>query len=91
MTIRSGVTGKTGRVRLKGPALASLRRRCFTRDGWACVDCGRTVSWATGHMAHIVSRGGGGSDILENVRTKCQEHHHAEHNPRAIPRPAEGE
>ena len=85
MTIRSGVPGKTGRIRLKGLALADLRRQCFTRDGWKCVDCVRPVSWATGHMAHIIGRGRGGSDLLENVRTKCAECHHAEHNPKAVP------
>jgi 5-methylcytosine-specific restriction endonuclease McrA len=82
---RSGVPGWLGRIRLKGLAMADLRRQCFTRDGWKCVECARPVSWATGHMAHIKSRGAGGSDVLENVRTKCAECHHAEHNPKAVP------
>ena len=83
--IRSGVPGKLGRIRLKGEALAALRRECFTRDGWACVDCGVKVSWVSGHMAHIQSRGAGGSDVIGNVRTKCGDCHHAEHNPKAVP------
>ncbi len=83
--IRSGVVGKTGRLRLRGDALAALRRECFTRDGWRCVDCLRPVSWASGHMAHIQSRGAGGSDVLENVRTKCMLCHHLEHNPKVVP------
>jgi len=86
MTIRSGVVGHLGRIRLKGEALAALRRECFTRDGWACVECGKRVSWASGHMAHTVSRGAGGSDVLENVLTKCEEHHRQEHNPKAVRR-----
>ena len=80
MTIRSGIPGKLGRIRLKGEALALLRRQCFTRDGWCCVDCRRQVSWATGHMAHIKSRGAGGSDVLQNVLTKCAWCHQKEHN-----------
>jgi len=85
VTIRSGVPGKLGRIRLKGKPLADLRRQCFTRDGWACVDCGVGVSWASGHMAHIKSRGAGGSDVLENVRTKCAGCHDKEHHPKAVP------
>jgi len=43
--------------------------------------CGNFVTWETGHMAHIVSRGAGGKDELSNVLTKCpychqiREHH----------------
>ena len=80
MTIRSGVPGKLGRIRLKGPALATLRRQCFERDFWHCTVCHTPVSWASGHMAHIVSRGAGGSDIVSNVTTKCAECHMKEHN-----------
>lgn len=84
---RSGEPGHLGRIRLKGTALAKLRRQCFVRDGWRCVTCGRTVSWASGHMAHVVSRGAGGSDILSNVLTKCGDCHNGEeHNPKSIPR-----
>ena len=77
--IRSGVVGKTGRLRLKGEALAALRRECFTRDGWKCVLCGRSVSWASGHMMHRQSRGAGGSDVIGNVDTGCMECHMREH------------
>jgi len=86
--IRSGVPGKTGRIRLKGEDLAKLRRDCFVRDGWKCRDCSRRISWVSGHMAHIISRGAGGSDVLENVLTKCAECHRNEHNcgGKAVPR-----
>ena len=76
---RSGIPGKLGRVRLTGQALADLRRRVFTRDGWACKDCGRPCSWATGHLAHIKSRGAGGSDTEENTRLLCGDCHRTEH------------
>ena len=87
--IRSGVPGKLGRIRLKGAALEKLRRDCFVRDKYICVDCGCGVEWSgwnAGHMAHIVSRGAGGSDTLDNVRTKCFMCHFNEHNPKAVPR-----
>jgi hypothetical protein len=98
VTIRSGIPGKLGRIRLKGEALAALRRQCFTRDGWKCTKidngkiipcpCGRSVSWASGHMAHIVSRGAGGSDVIENVHTMTGECHMLSHNAGGKPVPA---
>jgi 5-methylcytosine-specific restriction endonuclease McrA len=80
MTIRSGVVGKTGRLRLKGKALDALRVRVFERDGWRCCECFRFLSLVTGHLAHIKSRGAGGSDTEENTRLLCWACHHAEHN-----------
>jgi 5-methylcytosine-specific restriction endonuclease McrA len=80
MTIRSGVVGKTGRLRLKGKAMDALRWRVFQRDNWHCQECGRECSWEAGHLAHIKSRGAGGSDTEENTRLLCMACHHAEHN-----------
>jgi 5-methylcytosine-specific restriction endonuclease McrA len=37
--------------------------------------CGNFVTWETGHMAHIESRGRGGKDELSNVLTKCANCH----------------
>ena len=78
--------GKTGRVRLRGKKLENLRRECFTRDESCCVweGCGKSLRWESGysdsmHMAHIVSRGAGGSDVISNVRSLCPEHHFLEH------------
>lgn len=86
--IRSGIPGKTGRIRLKGEALEAIRRACFARDGWKCVRCGVEVrwdGWNAGHMMHRQSRGAGGSDVLENVDTGCRVCHHDQHNPKACP------
>ena len=77
--IRSGVVGKTGRLRLKGQALEDLRRRVFTRDRGRCAICFTACSWTSGHLAHIQSRGAGGSDTEENTRLLCGDCHRAEH------------
>jgi 5-methylcytosine-specific restriction endonuclease McrA len=75
--------------RLKGKAMEKLRRDCFERDGYRCQHktylslmggelwkvCMEPVTWDTGHMAHIVSRGRGGKDELSNVETKCAHCH----------------
>jgi hypothetical protein len=84
--------GKLGIIRLDGEDLTRLRLDCFERDHNRCSECDRRVSryapeWADhrAHMAHIVSRGAGGSDTLENVRTLCREHHmEDEHNPKCV-------
>lgn len=35
----------------------------------------KRVTWDSGHMAHIVGRGRGGPDTLENCVTKCAHCH----------------
>ena len=85
--------GKLGIVRLEGKDLASLKLACKDRDGWRCVKCGRWVSDEVhecsihrAHAAHIIGRGRGGSDVLENLRTLCSDCHLVkEHNPKSVP------
>jgi 5-methylcytosine-specific restriction endonuclease McrA len=80
---RSGVPGKLGITRLYGEAMTALRRFVFNRDKWICQKCGAPCSWASGHLAHIVSRGAGGSDTPENMRLLCSDCHtgnRSEHN-----------
>lgn len=84
MTIRSGVVGRTGRLRLKGLELAKLRMFCLVRAKYRCEECGCWVSWETSEMAHRQSRGAGGSDTPDNVRCLCRECHRAEHQPKAV-------
>jgi 5-methylcytosine-specific restriction endonuclease McrA len=79
--------GKLGRVRLKGADLERLRREVFTRDKWLCCNCGRTCGWVSGHLAHIKSRGAGGSDTAENTRLLCRDCHMDEHNCGGHPAP----
>ena len=71
-------------IRLRGKALTALRMACYERDGRCCVDCGRPLIWESGfynsmHMAHIVPKARGG-DVIENVQTKCFEHHATDHS-----------
>jgi len=70
-------------IRVKGKAMEKLRRDCFERDFYRCRGeipgffdpCGKLVTWETGHMAHIISRGRRGPDVISNVVTKCAECH----------------
>jgi 5-methylcytosine-specific restriction endonuclease McrA len=80
--------GKLGIMRLTGPDLAKLRRDCWERDKGRCQECGVLTYWGPRFagdplaydMAHIKSRGAGGSDVLENVRTLCHAEHMREHS-----------
>lgn len=80
--------GKLGIVRLKGAALMNLRYRVFVRDLYHCRDCGMPCTWESGHMAHIISRGAGGSDSEDNCRLLCMSCHVKEHNCGGKPLPA---
>ena len=79
--------GKTGRVRLRGEKLESLRRECWERDEGICQRCGVVTDWLPRFdgdplafdMAHKVSRGAGGSDTINNVETLCHRDHMREH------------
>ena len=67
-------------IRLKGEALTELRWQCFERDAGICQRCGVYAPWdgfwvSRGHMAHVKSRGVGGSDTLDNVVWKCASCH----------------
>lgn len=77
---RIGKPGKLGIVRLYGAAMTTLRREVFERDEYRCQweGCGVFVAWDgfnAGHLAHIISRGAGGSDTAENTRCLCAYHH----------------
>lgn len=74
-------------VRLTGQAMAILRRDCWERSASRCQDCGKFTLWRPRFdgdplaydMAHIKSRGAGGSDTLDNVKTLCHTCHMREH------------
>lgn len=78
---------KSGRVRLTGKELAALRAERWQVDGGACRKCGIPTYFNARFagdpqaydMAHIKSRGAGGSDSIENVETLCHKCHMAMH------------
>ena len=72
----------SGNVRLSGAALEALRDRVYERDRGCCQweGCGKLLPkygsvFTRAHLAHIVSRGAGGSDTAENTRILCPPHH----------------
>lgn len=79
--------GKLGIVRLTGEALTLLRMKCWSRDNETCKACGERVHFSARFagdplaydMAHLKSRGAGGSDLPSNVRTLCHSCHMREH------------
>lgn len=85
--VRSTPRNRKTVVRLKGEALTDLRYQCWRRDGMKCRNCGIYTYLNARYdgdpqafdMAHIQSRGAGGSDILANVLTACHACHMAAH------------
>jgi 5-methylcytosine-specific restriction endonuclease McrA len=66
---------KVKAIRLKGKAMEALRMECFKRDKGICQKCKTPTPWSYGHMAHIISHGAGGSDVIDNVKWKCPHCH----------------
>lgn len=85
--------------RLTPAEMTKLRTEVFERDGYRCQHiightlvhgrphpCGKLVTWDSGHLAHVISRGRGGPDTAENCVTKCPHCHLVlEHNPKSVP------
>jgi len=73
------------KIRLDAEGMKQLRQSAFFRSKGQCeneVDgqrCPKRITWGSFHLAHIVSRGRGGSDVLSNVLAVDPECHAAEH------------
>ena len=68
-----------GRLFLKGVDMSAQRRKVLERDGKNCVVCGKFVG-SRGEADHFpISRGRGGDDGMENLRTTCRKCHGERH------------
>lgn len=72
----------TGKIRLSGLKLEALRESAYYRAGGRCQwsGCGAILPlygsvFNRAHLIHLVSRGAGGSDTIENTRIGCYFHH----------------
>jgi len=89
---RSGVAGKLGIIRLDAAGMRDLRAFVYDRaDGYCEMvrdgsRCMTKADWWHGELAHIKSRGAGGSDTARNTRWACKACHHKQHNPKACPK-----
>ena len=63
------------KLRMQRFGMDDFRCQHVTSHGLAFVKCMAQVTWLTGHLAHIKSRGAGGHDTIENTYTCCAEHH----------------
>jgi 5-methylcytosine-specific restriction endonuclease McrA len=61
------------------PLTKWLRKECFDRDDWACRHCNNR-NGIDPH--HIIPRGRGGKDLLENLICICRTCHNAFHDGR---------
>src|SRR5438105_12716913 len=85
--VRVSPPWKTAKIRLDHEGMIQLRQDAFFRSGGQCENspngdgerCPKRITWGSFHLAHIVSRGRGGSDVLSNVLAIDPECHAAEH------------
>jgi hypothetical protein len=72
------VSWRSGKIREDAVGMTRLRSAAFRRSKGVCEcgfdlrshtsqGCTRAVTWLDGHLHHVVSRGRGGSDTLDNV------------------------
>ena len=63
--------------------VATLREAVFTRDGYTCQCCGRTIKdGAILHVHHVIYRSQGGTNRMSNLITVCDKcHTSANHRP----------
>ena len=87
---------RSPKVRLDAIGMRDLRILAYQRAAGQCENevngerCKQMIWWTSFHLAHLVSRGRGGSDCLENVLATCPECHLAEHRQGRKLRPYEG-
>ncbi len=64
-------------------------RTGYALDGSICgyALCWEPVTWDSGHMHHLKTRGAGGKDELSNVQTICASCHQKAHNCEGKPCP----
>lgn len=60
---------------LAGQDCEPRRLQVFSRDEFKCVDCGKEITWESGHLAH-----GGNTKVSRcwcacNLKTKCSDCH----------------
>ena len=80
---RESAPWRPRKIRLNAQEMKELRQNAFARSGGQCENsvtpkgdrCPVRIYWGTGQLAHIVSRGRGGSDELKNVLMCCAECH----------------
>lgn len=71
-------------IRLKGKAYTKFRKAVHDRALGRCESCGCYAPllvdgcfdvFTCGHVSHIVGRGAGGSDTLDNAKWECHDCH----------------
>lgn len=65
--------------KLYGVDMGIMRNRVFMRDRQHCQGCGKPLALAECELHHIVPRGKGGDDQIENLACICRACHHDRH------------
>ena len=57
--------------------LEGMATSCFRRDDWKCRHCGNRAGL---HPHHVIYKGAGGADSLDNLLTLCAKCHRDLHD-----------
>jgi 5-methylcytosine-specific restriction endonuclease McrA len=68
---------KRKNLKTKAALLPELATACFTRDGYRCRHCGDSNGI---HPHHVLFKGKGGKDALNNLLSLCYQCHSAVHD-----------
>jgi HNH endonuclease len=75
---RSAIT-PDGKELLYGEDMGKRRREVFVRDCGECEYCGNYSAYDDGEVHHLISRGKGGTDDIDNLVWICKGCHRTRH------------
>ena len=70
---------KKKRIKLNAPSYQELRKEAYNRAQGHCESCYRWCPVSEGHLHHVISRGSGGGDVIDNVLWLCYLCHDKKH------------
>lgn len=74
-----GAQPKKKRIRLSREKMRKLHEKCWERDEGICQECGCWVEKGV-PCHHVIPRGQGGDDVLDNLKLLCLACHYRVHH-----------
>ena len=65
--------------RLYGQTWHEIRKAVLERDSYKCIECGCEVKEGKCHIHHRLPLSEGGTNHIDNLETRCVDHHKDKH------------